>query len=293
MKADKLFLLINEIDDRLIDDAEREDCEPIEIEYEPKRFPIKEIIAFAACAAVLVIGVFTVVKFRIGGIDTPSSSGANSEYSEQSGSSSENSETSETSETSEVKLTADAEFPNVIQIRLPAGSFEDKLRHIMLRAQTVEELESNIAEIDTDGRISEVSVIKKTDKLEYLYKGEPVTEGAIEYDMFVKVTLADGIWYRYHVGCVFECSEEIIYDYMQEFYNRIEEIARESGTLGKFKAAAAEYDKYESLVSISFYRNWDDFENGIEITDDDTVLESGMYFNIVSIGGGYVEGRLF
>jgi len=278
VRAEKLFLLINEIDDRLIDDAERTDDSPIEIEYEPRRFPIKEIITFAACAAVLVIGVFAVVKWRINDIDVPPDSGANSNYSEMSGEASGSSEANETSEEGEEVLAVDADFPDITQIKLPVGSFEEKLRYVMLRAKTVEELESNIAEID-DGRVSEVSVTKKSGKVEYYKTGEPVTEGGIEDDMFVKVTFSDGVWYEYHVGYVFESSENIIYDF-GEFIEEINRIADEAETLGGFKAAAAEFDAGKRLDEIRLYRNRDDYENGIEITDDSTVLEKGMYLSV-------------
>lgn len=278
MKAEKLFLLINEIDDRLIGDAERTNYSPVEIEYVSRRSPIREIIALAACAAVLIIGVFTVVKLRIGGIDTPSDSGSRSEYSCSD-------DMSDSSETSEKIPVIDEEFPDVTQIKLPAGSFEEKLRYIMLRAATVEALESGIAEADTDGRVSKVSVTKKTDKTEYLKTGEPVTEGAIKDDMFVTVTLADGVWFRYHVGYVFESSEQSVYDFGREFNEQLEKLAREAETLGGFKAAVAEYDEYKWTDVIHLYRNRDNFEKGIELTDDNTVLEKGMCFYIVLQSG--------
>lgn len=277
MRADKLFLLINEIDDKLIDDAERTDDSPIEIEYAPRRSPIKEIIALAACAAVLVIGVFTVVKLRIGGIDTPSSSGANSE----STGSSDISESSDTSETGEAELTVDLEFPDITQIKLPSGSFEDKLRHIMLSAQTVEELESRIAEIN-DGQISEVSVTKKTDKIEYLKTGEPVTEGAIEQDMFIKVTLEDGVWYRYYVGSLFENSWKSIGEGpYSDFPTSFVLVAYESETFGDFIAAVSKHDYFNRINEIHLYRSKDDYNNNIECVGDDTVLKDGMLIHII------------
>lgn len=285
MKADKLFLLINEIDDRLIDDAERADDSPIEIEYEPKRFRIKEIIALAACAAVLVFGVITVVKLRIGGIDTPPDSGANSEYSESINDTSDSSETSETSETGEVILTVDREFPEILQIKLLPGSFEDALRHIILSSQTVEELESRIAEIG--GRVSEVKVTKKTNKIEYLKGGEPVTEGSIEKDMFVRVWLDDGVWYTYWVGYTFESSQRHVgISDGSDFTLALDFIAREAGTFGGFIAAISEHDDYKRMEEIHLYRNLDDYNNGIETVGDDTVLEDGMYFQII-----YEDGK--
>lgn len=283
MKADKLFLLINEIDDRLIDDAERTDDSPIEIEYEPKRFRIKEPIALAACAAVLVFGVITVVKLRIGGIDTPFDSGANSEYSESIDDTSNSSETSETSETSkisetgEVILTVDREFPEITQIKLPAGSFDDKLRHIILSARTVEELENRIAEID-DGRVSDVSVAKKTDKIEYLKTGEPVTEGNIEEEMFVRVALEDGVRYTYYVGYVFDSSQKCVGEpFILDLYG----FAHESVTFDEFIETFAKYDDYKRVDEIHLYRNKYDYNNDIEVAGGDTVLENGMYFYII------------
>lgn len=116
MRAEKLFLLINEIDDRLIMEAEGNDEQPVEVVFE-KRFPIKEIIALAACAAALVICVYAVIHVR-GGITPPpdsgnnstafssgenSSSGYSSDSTSISDSSSETSETSETSDSSDIE----------------------------------------------------------------------------------------------------------------------------------------------------------------------------------------------
>lgn len=65
--SEKLFLLINEIDEKIIENAKPEEARPIYVKPEP-RSPIKEIIALAACVAVLAAGVFMLVKFRIGGV---------------------------------------------------------------------------------------------------------------------------------------------------------------------------------------------------------------------------------
>lgn len=119
MRAEKLFLLINEIDDRLIAEAEGNDEQPVEVVLE-RRFPIKEIIALAACAAALVICVYAVLRARVG-ITPPPDSGNNSTASSSAvissgGNSSESidisdssSETSDTSETSETTDSSDIE----------------------------------------------------------------------------------------------------------------------------------------------------------------------------------------
>ncbi len=63
-RSEKLFLAINEIDERLIKNAKSEEQKPIEMKPEP-RSPIKGIIALAACVAVLAVGVFALVKFKL------------------------------------------------------------------------------------------------------------------------------------------------------------------------------------------------------------------------------------
>lgn len=113
MKAEKLFLLINEIDDRLIMEAEKDYEQPVEVVLE-RRFPLKELIACAACVAALAVGIYAVVKIRIGDNITPppydsdnivlSTAGSASngtEIASMSGSSSEDS--SDTSETSDIE----------------------------------------------------------------------------------------------------------------------------------------------------------------------------------------------
>ncbi|MBD5130288.1 MAG: hypothetical protein HDT43_10285 [Ruminococcaceae bacterium] len=111
MRAEQLFLLINEIDERLIAEAEGNTEQPVEVVYE-KRFPIKEIITLAACAAALVICVFTVMNFRQG-ITPPDNSNSSAVIVNSSGSenvsSADSSDTSETSETSETSDTSDSE----------------------------------------------------------------------------------------------------------------------------------------------------------------------------------------
>lgn len=66
MRSEKLFLLINEIDERLIAEAEggNEFAEVTKVTLE-KRFPLKEIIALTACAAALVVCVLTVIQLRV------------------------------------------------------------------------------------------------------------------------------------------------------------------------------------------------------------------------------------
>ncbi len=63
-KSEKLFLAINEIDEQIIDEAKDKEQKPVRVQLE-KRLPIKEIIAFAACIAVLAVGIFALVKFKL------------------------------------------------------------------------------------------------------------------------------------------------------------------------------------------------------------------------------------
>lgn len=79
-KSEKLFLAINEIDDKIVDEAKCEEQKPVRVQFE-KRMPIKEIIAFAACFAVLAVGIFALVKFKLNdNIDPVSNDSSDSSY---------------------------------------------------------------------------------------------------------------------------------------------------------------------------------------------------------------------
>lgn len=65
-RSEKLFLAINEIDGDIVEEAKPEEEKPIQMKPEP-RSPMKGIIALAACVAVLAVGIFTIVKFKLGG----------------------------------------------------------------------------------------------------------------------------------------------------------------------------------------------------------------------------------
>ncbi len=140
MRAEKLFLLINEIDDRLIMEAEGNDEQPVEVVLE-RRFPIKEIIALAACAAALVICVYAIIHVR-GGITPPPDSGNNSTVNSSvvstdenstgsvsiSDSSSETSDTSETSDSSsETSETSETSDGSDIESNIPAVSINSEV----------------------------------------------------------------------------------------------------------------------------------------------------------------------
>lgn len=62
--SEKLFKAINDIDEKLIDEAKDEEQKPVQIKTK-KRLPIKETALFAACFAVLAGVVFGIVKYRI------------------------------------------------------------------------------------------------------------------------------------------------------------------------------------------------------------------------------------
>ncbi len=140
MRAEKLFLLINEIDDRLIMEAEGNDEQPVEVVFE-KRFPIKEILALAACAAALVICVYAIIHVR-GGITPPPNSRNNSTVNSSvvstdenstgsvsiSDSSSETSDTSETSDSSsETSETSETSDGSDIESNIPAVSINSEV----------------------------------------------------------------------------------------------------------------------------------------------------------------------
>lgn len=121
MRSEKLFLLINEIDERLIAEAEgdNEFSEVTKVTYE-KRFPLKEIIALTACAAALVVCVLTVIQLRVE-VPLPDSSNSNagnsSTYTSNiSGSSSVIYDSSETSENSDTESNISITESNISDI---------------------------------------------------------------------------------------------------------------------------------------------------------------------------------
>lgn len=68
-KSEKLFMLINKIDENIINEAKPEAQKPNRITIEKRAFPIKETLSFAACFAVLAVGIFAVMRFLINSPD--------------------------------------------------------------------------------------------------------------------------------------------------------------------------------------------------------------------------------
>lgn len=64
-RSEKLFMLINKIDENIINEAKPEAQKPNRITIEKRAFPIKETLAFAACFAVLAAGIFAIMRFRL------------------------------------------------------------------------------------------------------------------------------------------------------------------------------------------------------------------------------------
>lgn len=90
INSEKLFLLINEIDEELIEEADGEEEKPVQMKPEP-RSRSKGIIALAACVAALAVGIFAIVKFFVkNGIDPIQ--GDSSEYSSEDQSNSDDSD---------------------------------------------------------------------------------------------------------------------------------------------------------------------------------------------------------
>lgn len=76
-KSEKLFLAINEIDDKIIDEAKSGEQEAVRIKVK-KHMPIKEIMAFAACFAVLAGAVFGIVRYKLSHELSPTPDNSNS-----------------------------------------------------------------------------------------------------------------------------------------------------------------------------------------------------------------------
>lgn len=147
----------------------------------------------------------------------------------------------------------DADFPDIIQPQMEAGSFEDSLRYIMLRAETVEDLERNIAEMDTDNRVIGVKVTKNSEDGMYSKSGVTVTEGTIEDDMTVSVTYDDNrTGLQYYVGHFIDRYYGQIIS-TGEFEKGIWDAIETAETVEELKRLIAEHDIYERIDSVNVY----------------------------------------
>lgn len=180
----------------------------------------------------------------------------------------------------------DEDFPEVLQAKFEPNSFEDKLRHIMLRAKTVEELKNNIAEMDTEGRVIDINVYKKTDKFEYYKTGEPVTEGNIEpADMTIYVYYdRKNQFMTYSFGSYLDTTNHPLPIY--EFEMEIDKILQMSDTVEELKQLLNAYDVNERIKSIRIYIGGDTPK---EITEGK--LEIGMHVDIEYDRESYWSGQ--
>lgn len=170
----------------------------------------------------------------------------------------------------------DEAFPDIIQPKMEAGSFEDSLRYIMLRAETVEDLERDIAETDTENRVIKIRVSKKPDDGAYIKGGVTVTEGSIEDDMTVSVTYDnDGTGLQYYVGHYIDRYYGQIIS-TGEFQKVIWDAVNTAETVEEFKRLIAEHDTYERVNSVNVYTDGSMTE---EVTEG--AFASGMKYCII------------
>lgn len=290
MRSDELFLLINEIDERLIDDAEN-DVQPEKVMIK-SGLPFKEIAAFAACFAVLAAGIFTIIKFKIDGkmptvsndpfavsSEDPSFDESNSDdssdVSDNSGDFSDNSTVSKP--VKEPDMVKDTAFTHIVQPYLKKGSLADTLRGIMLRATTVEELEAAVEAVNKGAVITEVKVTKKPDDGSYSKGGIPVTSGYIDEGMTISVTyikdMKDGgglTGVHYIVGSFFdEYYGQIISE--GDFPLALEDAIGKAETVAQLRQLIYEVDIHDRVTVIRVYT---DSSMTKEVTDGD--LKEGM-----------------
>ncbi|MDE7229018.1 MAG: IseA DL-endopeptidase inhibitor family protein [Oscillospiraceae bacterium] len=105
-RSEKLFLAINEIDGDIVEEAKPKEEKPIQMKPEP-RSPMKGIIALAACVAALAVGIFAIVKFKLGGDieSVPVQNGSDSFASDSTDSEYNSSDTDSADNGSEIDLT--------------------------------------------------------------------------------------------------------------------------------------------------------------------------------------------
>lgn len=169
----------------------------------------------------------------------------------------------------------DEDFPDIIQPKMETGSFEDSLRYIMLRAETVEDLERDIAELDIESRVIGVKVTKKPDNGKYSKGGVTVTEGALENDMTVSVTYDDNkTGLQYYVGHYIDRYYGQIIS-TGEFEKGIWDAIDTAETVGELKRLIAEHDVYERVDSVNVYTDGSMTE---EVTEG--AFTSGMRYYI-------------
>lgn len=169
----------------------------------------------------------------------------------------------------------DEDFPDIIQPKMEEGSFEDSLRYIMLRADTVEELERDIDELDTESRVLSIKVTKKSDGGTYTKGGVTVTEGAVKDDMTVSVTYDnDRTGLQYYVGHFIDRYYGQIVS-TGEFESSIWNAIDTAETVEELKRLIAEHDAYERIDSVNVYT---DSRMTEEVTDG--AFTSGMYIYV-------------
>lgn len=124
-KSEKLFLIINKIDEDIVEEAKYNEETPVRMKPEPHT-SIRGIIALAACIAVLAVGVFALVKFKLnnGGIEPSPIQSDSSEYS------SDSSESSNSSESNGEYTAGDIELQGLLKELVPKaeeidGMFND------------------------------------------------------------------------------------------------------------------------------------------------------------------------
>lgn len=170
----------------------------------------------------------------------------------------------------------DEDFPDIVQPKMEAGSFEDSLRYIMLRAETVEDLERDIAELDTESRVLSVKVIKKSDGDTYSKSGVTVTAGAVENDMTLSVTYDnDRTGLQYYVGHFIDRYYGQIVstgEFEMGLWNAIDT----AETVEELKRLIAAHDVYERVDSVNVYTDGSMTE---EVTDG--AFTSGLRYYIV------------
>ncbi|MCM1165287.1 MAG: hypothetical protein NC299_05210 [Lachnospiraceae bacterium] len=174
------------------------------------------------------------------------------------------------SETSSFPMVKDEDFPDIVQPKMEQNSFEDKLRHIILRAETVEDLEREIAEMDTENRVLEIKVTKKSE--EYTKTGVPVTEGAIGEEMFVSVSYdneSTGL-YCYTGHYIDRFYGQIVN--MGEFQDGVMNAVDKAKTLEELNILLAELDTYERLSRVTVYT-----DSSMTEEVPEGVLSAGMY----------------
>lgn len=153
-------------------------------------------------------------------------------------------------------MVKDEEFPDIMQGYMEQDSFNDKLRHIILTAASVEELERNVKALDTESRVNRILVTEYSDDPTYYKIGKPVTSGSIESGKTAYISVlyddsSDGVVYWY--GSWIDTIRGEFNNY-ESYGNKINMYIKIADTVDELKELIRLGDFNKRITAVRIYR---------------------------------------